>query len=258
MTIFEDLTPYLAVQNTTDFHLYVAQTDLSNPNTKTILPHKEIDDERFLWFQTVGSKQKVFYTPPSISERFPEINSIDYGLIFACVSGDDNIRWSQPIKIDETKRIIFNVPMFGDLKLNIDMRFKTLQISISYIASESISSLNQISLIQETSSDSTTPFHYIKNSPSRESYRASEKSSFLEINSNYKKSFKMTEKTTMRGLNVNFFSKGFNVTLFKDADPVTAKRTDLISLNIDEIGFQYSKLVSNLMIVIEQILTIHL
>lgn len=246
MTIYEDLTPYLAVQNTTDFHLYVAQTDLSNPNTKTILPHKEINDERFLWFQTVGSKQKVFYTPPSISERFPEINNVDYGLIFACVSGDDNIRWSQPIKIDETKRIIFNVPMFGDLKLNIDLRLKTLEISISYIASDSITLIDQTSMKKNSIQDFTTHFHNFKNSPSRESYRSSQKPSFIEINSNYQKSFKVTKTKAMQGMNVNFFSKGINVTLFRDADLVTAKRTDLISLNIDEIGFQYSKLVSNL------------
>jgi vacuolar protein sorting-associated protein 13B len=134
VSIFNDPHPVLSVKNNTDFNLFVAQTDMKNPSAKYILPHKEIGDEKWLsWFQVVPSKQKVFYTPPTLNEHFPEIVNPDYGLIFACVCGDEFIRWSLPIKIDETKKIIINVPMFGDLKLLVDVRSKTSEITINYI-----------------------------------------------------------------------------------------------------------------------------
>lgn len=49
------------------------------------------------------------------------------------MSGDEFIRWSLPIKIDETKKIIINVPMYGDLKLLVDVKSKTSEITINYI-----------------------------------------------------------------------------------------------------------------------------
>jgi vacuolar protein sorting-associated protein 13B len=126
----------LSVTNNTDFNLFVAQTDMKT-SAKYILPHKEISDEKWLsWFQVIPSKQKVFYTPPTINEHFPEIFNPDYGIIFACVSGDEFIRWSLPIKIDDTKKIIINVPMFGDLKILVDVRSKTSEININYIDAE--------------------------------------------------------------------------------------------------------------------------
>lgn len=137
VSIFENHKPMLAVTNNTDFNLFVAQTDMKNPSAKYILPHKEIGDEKWIsWFQIVPSKQKVFYTPPTINEHFPEIYNPDYGIIFACVSGDEFIRWSLPIKIDDTKKIMINVPMFGDLKLLVDVRSKTAEIIINYIDAE--------------------------------------------------------------------------------------------------------------------------
>lgn len=137
ISIFDDLKPMLSVTNNTDFNLFVAQTDMKNPSAKYILPHKEIGDEKWLsWFQVVASKQKVFYTPPTINEHFPDLFNPDYGIIFACVSGDEFIRWSLPIKIDDTKKIIINVPMFGDLKLLVDVRSKTSEITINYIDAE--------------------------------------------------------------------------------------------------------------------------
>lgn len=218
VSIHDDPSPYMNVKNDTDFNLYVAQTDMVNPSTKYILPHKEVKDERFSWFQTVPSKKTIFYTPPTINEHFPEITNPDYGLIFACVTGDDFVRWSQPIKIDGTKKIIISVPMFGDVKLNVDTHEKTAQITIGYIQNEK-----------------EDP----KNEPSREVYRAISHQTFLDVNSNYQKTFSVARKVSARAFNVNFYSKGISFTIYKDGD---RKRAEQISLIVDEIGARYSKL----------------
>lgn len=224
VSLHDDPAPFFRIKNDTDFNLYIAQSDLTNPTVKYVLPHKEVGDERFSWFQTVPSKHTIFYTPPSVNEHFPEITNPDYGLIFACVSGDDFIRWSQPVKIDGTKKIIINVPMFGDVKLNIDGHEKTTMITIGYIQNEKDDAA-------------------IKSDPSRESYRAVAQQSFLDVNSNYQKTFCVLRKASTKALNVNVFSKGFSLTIYKEGE---RKRDEQISLNVDEIGVKYSKLACKL------------
>lgn len=226
VSIHDDPSPFFEIRNDTDFNLFVAQSDLSNPTAKYVLPHKEVADERFNWFQAVPSKHKIFYTPPSVNEHFPEIANPDYGLIFACVSGDDFIRWSQPVKIDGTKKIIINVPMFGDVKLNVDGREKTTVVTIGYIQNE-----------KEDSS--------VKSEPTRESFRAIEQQSFLEVNSSYQKTFCVQRKPSAKAVNINVFSKGVSLTVYKEGD---RKRDEQISLNVDEIGVKYSKLACKLKI----------
>lgn len=226
VVINDDASPFMSFRNDTDFNIFVAQTDLSNPTTKYILPHKEVSDERFSAFQTVPSKQQVFYTPPIINEHFPEISNPDFGLIFACVTGDDFIRWSQPVKVDGTKKIIIQLPMFGDVKLDINTQEKTSSVTIGYIQNEKDDSI-------------------AKHEPSRDFYRAISQQSFLEVNSNYQKTFSVARKTSVKAFNVNFYSKGVCVTLYKDGEK---KRVEQISLNIDEVGAKYSKLACKLKI----------
>lgn len=226
VTIFDDPSPFMSIKNDTDFNLFVAQTDMTNPNAKYILPHKEGSDDRFSWFQMVPSKQRIFYTPPTINEHFPEITNPDYGLIFACVSGDDFIRWSQPIKIDGTKKTIISVPMFGDVKLNVDVREKMAKITIGYIQ------LEKDDLAVKSNCDLPRDF-----------YRTTAQPSFLDINSHYQKSFSLMRRNTAKAFNVNIYSQGVSLTVYKDGD---RRRTDLISLNVDDIGVQYSKLACKL------------
>lgn len=88
MSIHEDLSPFLEIKNDTDFNLFVSQTDFPNPNEKSVVPRKECCDDRFMWHQVIPAKTVVFYTPPSINDNFPEIHNVEYGLIFACVSGE--------------------------------------------------------------------------------------------------------------------------------------------------------------------------
>lgn len=218
VSIHDDCSPFMIVENDTDFNLYVAQTDLANPSTKYILPHKEISDERFTWFQTVPSKQRVFYTPPTIDEHFPDIFNPDYGLIFACVTGDSFARWSQPIKIDGTKKTIISIPMFGDVKLNVDVREQTSKVTVGYIQKDE---------------------SVIKSEQSREFYRAIAQPSFLSVNTNYQKTFSVSRKVAARAFNINAYFKRFSCTVYKDGE---RKRIEQISLIIDDIGVKYSKL----------------
>lgn len=226
VSIFDDLSPFMSIRNDTDFNLFVAQTDMSNPNAKHSSPHKEGSDDRFSWFQMVPSKQRIFYTPPIINEHFPEITNPDYGLIFACVTGDDLIRWSQPIKIDGTKKTIISVPMFGDVKLNVDDREKMIKIAIGYIQ------LEKDELAVKSHCDMPRDF-----------YRTTVQPSFLDINSYYQKTFSLMRKNSAKAFNINFYSQGVSATIYKDGD---RKRSELISLNVDDIGIKYSKLACKL------------
>jgi vacuolar protein sorting-associated protein 13B len=212
VSIFNDAVPIMSIRNNTDFNLYVAQTDLKNP--AHIMPHREIFDDRFSWFQVIETKQSVFYTPPVFNEHFPEIINHDYGLIFACVSGDDLIRWSLPVKIDETKKIIIHVPMFGDLKLLIDMKKITSEISINYIDSDEASN------VSENSWDSQVAFAE-------------------NASSNHQKTFSMTKRRGLhRVFNFNVYVEGVILTIYKDSGE---KRIDLLSLCVDDIISSYSK-----------------
>lgn len=220
VSLFDDQTPYMTVKNNTDFNLFIAQTDMVNPSTKYVLPHKEVADDRFSWHQAVPSKQRVFYTPPILGEVFPEITNPDFGLIFACVTGDDFVRWSQPVKVDGTKKIITNVPMFGDVKLDVDTRDKIVKITISYIQQEKDENEAKIEA-------------------SREHHRTLAQQSFLDVNTNYQKTFSVARSLTQKVFNVNFYSKGVGLTIYKDGD---IKRVDQISFNLDDVSVRYSKL----------------
>jgi vacuolar protein sorting-associated protein 13B len=202
VTIHDDSSPFIAIRNDTDFNLYVAQVDAGNPEA-----HREVPDDRLSWFQPVPSKQEVFYTPPIVNEHFPEITNSDYSLVLACVTGDDTPRWSQPIKIDETKKIITNVPMFGDVKLTVDDTDKTARITINYVKNEAVEVRREVT-----------------------------RSSLHDINSCYQKTFSVARKPKKKVLNLSFYSRGVSFTVFKD----TGKQ--LISLNLDDIGVMYSKL----------------
>lgn len=208
VSIYDDSAPFISIRNDTDFNLYVAQTDVTGPNVSA---HREVADDRFSWFQAVPSKQRIFYTPPVVNEHFPEIINPDYGLVLACVTGDDfGPRWSQPVKIDGTKKIIINVPMFGDVKLTVDVSDKIARFTIGYVKDE----------VTDIRRDDS---HH----------------SFLDINRNYQKTFSVARQSKSKALNVNFYSRGVSFTIYKDAG---RQRVEMITLNLDDIGIKHSKL----------------
>uniref|UniRef100_A0A182S893 Uncharacterized protein n=1 Tax=Anopheles maculatus TaxID=74869 RepID=A0A182S893_9DIPT len=135
VSIYNDPCPSYAIENRTDFNMYVAQSDTVQSNkAATAVP--ETVESNFSWFQTVGSRQTVFYTPPALDDHFPEPQeTTEIALIFACVSGSA-IRWSHPVKIDEDKSIFLNIPLYGDLKLAMKVRNRTTVLVIDYISQD--------------------------------------------------------------------------------------------------------------------------
>lgn len=88
VSIYDDKYPILAIYNSTDFNIFIAQSETVAQN-KTAVPKSEtFNDSNSIWHQVVQSKQKIFYTPPCFDERFPDITNTEYALIFACVNGE--------------------------------------------------------------------------------------------------------------------------------------------------------------------------
>jgi vacuolar protein sorting-associated protein 13B len=90
----------MSIENSTDFSIYVAQCEnsqssgnnepsASNSLTKTVHLIHEISDEILVWHQVIPARGVIYYTPPTLDEVFPEIQStLDFGLAFACFSGE--------------------------------------------------------------------------------------------------------------------------------------------------------------------------
>lgn len=209
ITIIEDTSPTLTIHNCTDFDLYLAQTDITSSNSKNIQPHREVSDDRFPWHQLVPKKQKVFYTPPIVNETFPEISSPEYGLIMACATANDAVRWSMPLKIDGTKKIIFSLPMFGDICLDVNDQNITTTIEIHYIQQDS----------EETSANLI-------------------RSSRINKEHANKKTHVMNFFRT-RQINFKLHVQQINWTISRE-------NKSIISLNVDDILVKYSKMPSKL------------
>lgn len=134
VSIFKDDSPVLAIENMTDFHIFVAQAETLN-TSKVSTPVNDCEaDDRFKWYQQISSKKLVFYTPPLVDETFPEIDPVEYGLIFACVSSSGApLRWSRPVKIDENKEVFLEIPLYGDIKVSLITTAKTIKVVLDYI-----------------------------------------------------------------------------------------------------------------------------
>lgn len=88
VSIYDDPCPSFAIENRTDFNIYVAQSDTVNANKAATAVPECVVESNFVWYQIVGSRQKVYYTPPALDALFPEAQDVEVALIFACVSGE--------------------------------------------------------------------------------------------------------------------------------------------------------------------------
>lgn len=134
VSVYKDESPVLVVENMTDFHIFVAQAETLSTN-KVSSPINDCEtDDKFKWYQQVPSKKLVYYTPPIVDETFPEVDPIEYGLIFACVSTSGApLRWSRPVKIDENKEVFLEIPLYGDIKVSLNTTSKTNKVVLDYI-----------------------------------------------------------------------------------------------------------------------------
>lgn len=88
VSIYDDPCPSFSIENRTDFNIYVAQSDSVNASKAAAAVPECVVESNFVWYQIVGSRQTVFYTPPALDAVFPETQEVEIALIFACVSGE--------------------------------------------------------------------------------------------------------------------------------------------------------------------------
>uniref|UniRef100_A0A182NL10 Chorein N-terminal domain-containing protein n=1 Tax=Anopheles dirus TaxID=7168 RepID=A0A182NL10_9DIPT len=229
VSIYDDPCPSYAIENRTDFNIYVAQSDTVQPNkSATAVP--ETVESNFAWFQTVGSRQTVFYTPPSLDEHFPEPQESDLALIFACVSASA-IRWSHPVKIDEEKSIFLNIPLYGDLKLAVRIRNRTTALVIDYISQDLEFSAKEIR---------TRLSNPLRPEPSAQSVSGASTIS-TSAGSDYRSETECASSASnLRGREqlLQSYFRSVMITLFNDERQQACFKQDIISFNFDRIGFR--------------------
>uniref|UniRef100_A0A182P8W4 Chorein N-terminal domain-containing protein n=1 Tax=Anopheles epiroticus TaxID=199890 RepID=A0A182P8W4_9DIPT len=227
VSIYDDPCPSYAIENRTDFNIYVAQSDTVQPNrAATAVP--ETVESNFSWFQTVGSRQTVFYTPPALDDQFPEHYEAELGLIFACVSGSA-IRWSHPVKIDENKSIFLNIPLYGNLKLAVRIRNRTTALVIDYISQD----------LEFSAKDIRTR---LSNPvlPAEEPVESGSTSTAMECraigyDANERPGLR---KPQSREQLVQSYFRTVMITLFNDEPNRSCFKKDIVSFNFDRIGFR--------------------
>ncbi|XP_055618736.1 intermembrane lipid transfer protein VPS13B [Toxorhynchites rutilus septentrionalis] len=234
VSIYDDQCPSFAVENRTDFNIYVAQSDSTNVNkSATAIPECGAESN-FVWYQIVGSRKTVYYTPPTLDAIYPETQEVDIALLFACVSGSA-IRWSNPVKPDENKNIFLNIPLYGDLKLTVNIRNRTTEILIDYISQNLEFSAKDIR---------TRLLNPIPQSVDRCSDLESDSPPAVDDQSNTSMN---TFEQSLQSKRISFrgFFKSLNLTLFRDDETNNCSKTDLISFSFDRVGVEMNSGVDN-------------
>ncbi|XP_021693609.1 vacuolar protein sorting-associated protein 13B [Aedes aegypti] len=226
VSIYDDPCPSFAIENRTDFNIYVAQSDTVNANKAATAVPECVVESNFVWYQIVGSRQKVYYTPPALDALFPEAQDVEVALIFACVSGSA-IRWSHPVKVDENKNIFLNIPLYGDLKLAVNIKNRTTDVVIDYISQDLEFSAKDIRtrLLNPTA----LPADQDPDLPQKPTPK---QSSSPVVNS--------SEQLLLHSKRISFrgFFKSLNLTLFNDDESKCCSKVDLVSFNFDRLGVE--------------------
>lgn len=129
--------------------------------------------------------------------------------------------------------------MFGDLTLSVNIRRKTAQVQINYIGVDSEFTIKDIrkQLMSPATSNEFTSQVQNFNSYSKE------KLHYLEVRERYLKSFPhIVNLQKKKRLNISAFVKGINLTLLRDSD--NCMKTEIISINVDDVGVQFCEIVS--------------
>nr|XP_029723384.1 vacuolar protein sorting-associated protein 13B-like [Aedes albopictus] len=227
VSIYDDPCPSYGIENRTDFNIYVAQSDSVNANKAATAVPECVVESNFVWYQIVGSRQKVYYTPPVLDALFPETQDVEVALIFACVSGSA-IRWSHPVKVDENKNIFLNIPLYGDLKLAVNIKNRSTDVVIDYISQD----------LEFSAKDIRTRLL------NPEALPASDQDPDLPQKPTPKQSSSPVLTTPaeqqLRSKRISFrgFFKSLNLTLFNDQESKCCSKVDLISFNFDRVGVE--------------------
>uniref|UniRef100_A0A675B3R5 Chorein N-terminal domain-containing protein n=2 Tax=Anopheles darlingi TaxID=43151 RepID=A0A675B3R5_ANODA len=244
VSIYDDPCPSYAIENRTDFNIYVAQSDTIQPN-KAAMAVPEVMESNFTWYQTVSPRQTVHYTPPTLDERFPEPQEAELALIFACVSGSA-IRWSHPVRTDENKSIFLNIPLYGELKVAIRIRNRTTLLVIDYISQDLEFSAKDI---RTRLSNPLRPAEPQSTVDEEGTSSASGVPTFLDDTMKLPASSSGAQHSTAltpsavgdRAVEVQSYFRSLMITLFNDQPQKRCQKRDVISFNFDRIGMRFER-----------------
>ncbi|XP_063704154.1 intermembrane lipid transfer protein VPS13B [Culicoides brevitarsis] len=230
ISIYQDEAPMLAVENLTDFHVFVAQSETVGNNGNA--PVNDCDaDDKFKWYQQVPSKQIVYYTPPIVDETFPEIDPVEYGLIFSCVSNSGTpLRWSRAVKIDENKEVFLEIPLYGDIKVSLNTTGKTIKVVLDYIRQDTEFSAKDIrARLSNPRASSLSARSDQKLSPPilpRHSFDSTDDNEM--------------QKSFLDSLTIHSFIEGIHITLFNNSDKKSNRKREILLFNLDDVTFRIS------------------
>ncbi|XP_075147258.1 vacuolar protein sorting 13B isoform X1 [Haematobia irritans] len=138
LTISEDVSPAVLINNQTDCGFIVAQTNAAE-NAKVSTTTPEYDGKHLEWYHMIPAQSKCYYTPPEWYIRFPEVESTLCNITLAlydAMSTKKTIKWSKPIRLDKTWKKFLHIPGHGDVKVIICDKHRVIRINIYYISQQ--------------------------------------------------------------------------------------------------------------------------
>ncbi|XP_059217881.1 intermembrane lipid transfer protein VPS13B isoform X1 [Stomoxys calcitrans] len=138
LTINEDISPAVLVNNQTDCGFIVAQTNVPESG-KVSSPTPEYDGKHLEWYHMIPPQSKCYYTPPEWYIRFPDVESTLCNITLAlydAMSTKKTIKWSKPIRLDKTWKKFLHIPGHGDVKVIICDKHRVIRINIYYISQQ--------------------------------------------------------------------------------------------------------------------------
>lgn len=123
-TVAEDKAPVCYIQNNCLFPLFYGQ--MSSTQTATeIIVEEQNEFVKVIPFVPVGSS--IYYTPPLINNKFPQIDEQQHVIPKIHISGmisevntadENNIKWSQPIDLNIETDNFISIPGLTDVKVH--------------------------------------------------------------------------------------------------------------------------------------------
>lgn len=133
LSVHHDYHPQLLLENKCSAPIYCSQYGTIE---KDIIK----DNVLFNWMCKVPKDSEVYYTLPTIGEKFPDITTNGCENIVIAVAKDtDNLIWSQPVDINNHNEQYLRIPNYGDVKLIIKKIIYTILIQIVSITEIEIS-----------------------------------------------------------------------------------------------------------------------
>ncbi|XP_055922999.1 intermembrane lipid transfer protein VPS13B [Eupeodes corollae] len=159
LSIFEDTSPMILINNQTDLPLIVGQTT-SSENSKVSTTIPEYDGKHCEWYQISKPHSRMYYTPPTSYANFPDVEISVCNLSLALYnekSKKKTIKWSKSIETNSSFEKFLHIPAHGDVKVIVCDKHRIIRVSIFYIAQQlefSVKDLRSRLLTPQSTNDS--------------------------------------------------------------------------------------------------------